>query len=143
MAGGAPLILSRAVTRLLTRDSQAGVSRGELSAIINLATRDGAISSDESSMLASLLRFREVQVEDVMTPRTVTVMAPVEATYVAGLDGRNLDLDDPAKFVEAHGLGFSDGKDFAGPGYVRFNFACPRSVVEEACDRLEGAVAAV
>jgi CBS domain containing-hemolysin-like protein len=74
------LILSRAVTRLLTRDRQAGVSRGELAAIINLATRDGAISSDESSMLASLLRFREVQVEDVMTPRTVTVMAPVEAT---------------------------------------------------------------
>lgn len=70
-------------------------------------------------------------------------MAPVEATYLAWLDVSALGLEDPAAFFESHGLGLSDGKDFAGPGFVRFNFACPRSVVAVACDRLEGAVAAV
>jgi cystathionine beta-lyase len=68
-------------------------------------------------------------------------MAPVEATYLAWLDVSALDLADPVAHFEAHGLGFSDGKEFAGRGYVRFNFGCTRSTLEEACDRLAGAVA--
>ena len=37
-------------------------------------------------------------------------------------------------------LGFSPGKDFAGPDHVRLNFGCPKSVLEEACARLAAAV---
>lgn len=74
------LVLSRTITRALTRGRTATLSRGELSTIIALASQDGAISRDESSMLSNLLRFREVQVEDVMTPRTVTFMVPAEST---------------------------------------------------------------
>jgi CBS domain containing-hemolysin-like protein len=74
------LFLSRLITRALTRGRTATLSRGELSTIITLASRDGAITRDESSMLSNLLRFREVKVEDVMTPRTVTVMAPADST---------------------------------------------------------------
>ena len=74
------LRLSRAITRALTRDQRDLLSRGELSALIAMATRDGAISTDESRLFANLLRFREVQVEDVMTPRTVTFMVPAETT---------------------------------------------------------------
>jgi len=70
-------------------------------------------------------------------------MAPVEATYLAWLDVTALGLDDPVAHFETHGLGFSDGKHFAGPGFMRFNFGCPRSTVVEACDRLARAVAAV
>jgi len=74
------LLLSRAITGLLTRGRRDLLSRGELSALIALATRDGAISTDEARLFANLLRFREVQVEDVMTPRTVTFMVPAETT---------------------------------------------------------------
>ena len=69
-------------------------------------------------------------------------MAPVEATYLAWLDVTALDLADPVAHFEEHGLGFSDGKEFAGPGYVRFNFGCSRATLEEACRRLARAVAA-
>jgi len=67
-------------------------------------------------------------------------MAQVEATYLAWLDVSSLDLEDPMAHFEAHGLGFSDGKEFAGRGYVRFNFGCTRATLAEACDRLAGAV---
>ncbi len=70
-------------------------------------------------------------------------MAPVEATYLAWLDVGGLKLDDPVAHFEAHGLGFSDGRGFSGPGYVRLNFGCTRATLEEACDRLARAVDAV
>jgi cystathionine beta-lyase len=69
-------------------------------------------------------------------------MARVEATYLAWLDVRALGLAHPVAHFEEHGLGFSDGRDFAGPGHVRFNFGCTRATLEEACRRLEKAVAA-
>jgi CBS domain containing-hemolysin-like protein len=74
------LVISRAMTRLLTRGEKSVFSRGELAAVIETAARDGTLSADESALLANLLRVKEVQVEDVMTPRTVTFMMPVTAT---------------------------------------------------------------
>jgi cystathionine beta-lyase len=90
---------------------------------------------------AYLRANRDLLVSRIAALPKVT-MAAVEATYLAWLDVRALGLDDYAIHFERHGLGFSDGKEFAGAGYVRFNFGCPRSVVAEACDRLEKAVAA-
>ena len=69
-------------------------------------------------------------------------MAPVEATYLAWLEVGSLNLQEPVAFFEDHGLGLSDGREFAGPGYVRFNFGCTRATLKEACDRLEKATAA-
>ena len=74
------LFLSRAITRALTRGRRSTVSRGELLALIESATADGVLSNDEAQLFANLLRFNEVQVEDVMTPRTVTLMLPAETT---------------------------------------------------------------
>jgi cystathionine beta-lyase len=68
-------------------------------------------------------------------------MSAVEATYLAWLDVEKLGLDNPVAHFAAYGLGFSDGKDFAGPGHVRFNFGCTRATLREACDRLGRAVA--
>ena len=67
-------------------------------------------------------------------------MATVEATYLAWLDVSSLELEDPAAFFESHGLGFSDGRAFGGPGYLRCNFGCTRATLEEACRRLAAAV---
>jgi CBS domain containing-hemolysin-like protein len=74
------LLVSRAITRLLARDRKVSFSRGDLATVIAVATKDGAISTDESRLFENLLRFREVQVEDVMTPRTVAFMLPDDAT---------------------------------------------------------------
>lgn len=67
-------------------------------------------------------------------------MNQVEATYLAWLDVRQLELEDPATFFEDAGLGMSDGRDFAGAGYMRLNFACTRSLLQEAIERLDKAV---
>ncbi|MCD8077601.1 MAG: aminotransferase class I/II-fold pyridoxal phosphate-dependent enzyme [Lachnospiraceae bacterium] len=64
-----------------------------------------------------------------------------EATYLAFADCRELGLEDPWTFFrEKAGVNFNDGRDFDAPGYVRINFACPRSQLKEALDRVETAV---
>lgn len=74
------LWVSRAVTQALTRGRKATVSRGELSAVIETATQDGVITDDEARLFANLLSLDELQVEDVMTPRTVALLLPAETT---------------------------------------------------------------
>ncbi len=74
------LVLSRLLTGLLTRGHEPTVSRRELATTIATAAEHGTISPDQSRIFENLLRFDEVRVEDVMTPRTVTVMLPADAT---------------------------------------------------------------
>ena len=77
------LVLSRQLTRLLTRGQSLSYSRGELSATIASAAEDGIISPATSQIFNNLLQFDEVRVEDVMTPRTVAFMLPSDATIEA------------------------------------------------------------
>ena len=67
-------------------------------------------------------------------------MCHVEATYLAWIDARRIDTISPARFFEAFGVGFSEGSDFGFPGYVRLNFGCRRSLLQEALQRLKRAV---
>ena len=60
---------------------------------------------------------------------------PVEATYLAWIDVRELGLLNPAAHFEAYGLGLSDGADFGAPGWLRFNFGCTRATLDEALGR--------
>ena len=62
-------------------------------------------------------------------------MSPVEATYLAWIDVRALDLAQPAAHFEAHGLGLSDGGDFGAPGWLRLNFGCTRTTLDKALQR--------
>lgn len=62
----------------------------------------------------------------------------VEATYLAWIDARELPTDDPQGFFEDAGVGLSDGRPFGGNGFVRLNFACPRSTLDRALDRMAG-----
>jgi cystathionine beta-lyase len=65
---------------------------------------------------------------------------PVESTYLAWIDARALGVADPARFFEEAGVGLSDGKPFGAPGFVRLNFACPRSLLKKALERMQAAV---
>jgi cystathionine beta-lyase len=68
-------------------------------------------------------------------------MDNVEATYLAWIDARKLDVPNPALFFERAGVGLSDGRHFQGEGYVRLNFGCPRETLLKALDRMKRAVA--
>jgi len=63
-------------------------------------------------------------------------MHHVEATYLAWIDTRQTGMKDPVKSFEEAGVGLSDGKSFGAEGFVRLNFGCPRSVLEEAFQRM-------
>jgi cystathionine beta-lyase len=74
----------------------------------------------------------------------IRIEAPIEATYLAWLNVTELDLETPAKYFEAGGVGLSDGVPFgAEPGtHVRINFGCPRSILTEGLSRMRAAVLA-
>jgi len=74
----------------------------------------------------------------------IKAMKP-EGTYLLWLDCRALNLDTQAlktlMFQQAE-VAFSEGSVFGseGEGYLRINFACPRSILEEALTRFGRAV---
>ncbi|MGD2270104.1 MAG: aminotransferase class I/II-fold pyridoxal phosphate-dependent enzyme, partial [Desulfobacterales bacterium] len=67
-------------------------------------------------------------------------MTHVEATYLAWISMHATDIQDPVTFFEKAGVGLSDGKEFGGPGFVRLNFGCPLSLLEEALQRMQSAL---
>lgn len=69
-------------------------------------------------------------------------LRPMEATYLAWLDVRELGLDAPAKFFEDAGVGLSNGNDFGTPGFLRLNFGCPRARLQEGLERMASALRA-
>jgi cystathionine beta-lyase len=64
----------------------------------------------------------------------------VEATFLAWIDVSELKLDKPREFFEKAGVGLSSGRDFGDDRFMRLNFGCPRSLVEEAVTRIRLAV---
>jgi cystathionine beta-lyase len=66
---------------------------------------------------------------------------PGEATYLAWIDARALALENPALHFEKNaGLFLSDGAYFGWPGWIRFNFGCPRARMLEGLEKLAAAL---
>ena len=109
---------------------------------LSLAASEAAFR-DESDYLPSLLsylRANHARVQEVVGSR----MVPVEATYLAWIDLSDTAVADaPGAYLESHGIGLSDGAAFAGPGFVRFNFACPRSMLDRGLERYVAAMDAL
>lgn len=67
------------------------------------------------------------------------ITAP-EGTYLAWIDLRAYNLEPaPCEYLIQHArVGLNDGAEFgqAGTGFVRLNFACPRSTLNEALERI-------
>jgi cystathionine beta-lyase len=66
-----------------------------------------------------------------------------EATYLAWLDCRESGLEDPYDFfLQKAKVALNDGKTFGqgGKGFVRLNFACPRSTLESALNKMKSAL---
>jgi CBS domain containing-hemolysin-like protein len=90
-----PLVrLSRTLTRLLAGGTeQEAVSRGEVTALVEIGQREGVIDESESRVIEGLFRFPSLRVHDVMTPRTVLAALPEDTTV-----GEAATRDDEMRF---------------------------------------------
>jgi cystathionine beta-lyase len=86
--------------------------------------------------LIEYLRGNRERVRKAIEAHPRLSMSPPAATYLAWIDARAIDEEDPAPAFEAAGLGLSDGRAFGGPGFVRLNFGCPRATLDTALARL-------
>jgi cystathionine beta-lyase len=66
-------------------------------------------------------------------------MQAPEATYLGWINIEDLELDDPEAFFLEAGVGISPGQQFMGEGYIRLNFGCPKSLLNQGLDRIEKA----
>ncbi|HOS97349.1 MAG TPA: PatB family C-S lyase [Deltaproteobacteria bacterium] len=90
--------------------------------------------------LIGYLRENRDLVESFVANSGGLSMHHVEATYLAWIDCRGIGHDDPAAFFEQAGVGLSSGADFGTPGFVRLNFGCRRSLLDEALSRMGSAL---
>jgi cysteine-S-conjugate beta-lyase len=67
-------------------------------------------------------------------------MLPLQATYLAWIDCRNSPINNMLQLLLDNGVRIIDGSLFKGEGFIRLNFACPFSVLEEAVNRIEKAI---
>ena len=67
-------------------------------------------------------------------------MKALQATYLAWINVSELSLDNPHAFFEKAGVALSPGEQFGDVDYLRLNFGCSRSLLEEAVKRMRTAV---
>lgn len=94
-------------------------------------------SEDWYQALIPYLRRNRNLVEQAIAEIPVLSMDHVEATYLAWIDARQLNVEKPTKFFEEAGVGLSNGKDFDGDGFVRLNFGCPREILLQGLERMK------
>jgi cystathionine beta-lyase len=93
-------------------------------------------SDDWHAALLDYLRGNRTLVMDALGTMPGLQATCGEATYLTWIDARSTGLDDPAKFFEEAGVGLSDGAEFDAPGFLRLNFGCPRSLLEQGLERM-------
>lgn len=117
--------------------------------LMGLAAMTAAYREGEP-WLAALMDYLAGNLELALTTlaaRTPDVVCPrPESTYLLWLDCRGLKWSDRelnARLIDA-GLGLTPGSQFGpeGSGYMRLNFALPRSRLQQALELLEAALSA-
>ncbi|EMR00865.1 CNNM domain-containing protein [Cesiribacter andamanensis] len=85
------VLLSNGITRLLGGSAHGmAVSREELSAMADIGHQEGVFAENEMRIIKNLIAFQKVQVRDVMTPRTVVVMANSELSLKEAFANKQL-----------------------------------------------------
>jgi CBS domain containing-hemolysin-like protein len=77
-----PLVwVSQIITRKLKKDkSQSVFSRSEFLAMAEIGVTEGAVEQQDSEIIGNLLRLETGQTRDILTPRTVVMLASEEQT---------------------------------------------------------------
>ena len=92
-------------------------------------------------LVAYLKSNRDTLVDFITTRCPGLSVAPGEATYLAWIDARGMGVENPAQhFEKKAGLFLSDGAFFGWPGWIRFNFGCPRARMLEGLEKLAAAL---
>ncbi len=75
--------VSQLITKNLKKDKDKSVfSKADLAAMTHAGEESGVLAQSESTIIKNLLRFEEVSVRDIMTPRTVMVKADETTTLM-------------------------------------------------------------
>lgn len=92
--------------------------------------------------LLAYLRGNRAELDSFVARRMPSLqVVPGEATYLAWLDARGMGVDNPAlHFEKKAGLFLSDGAFFGWPGWIRFNFGCPRARMLEGLEKMAKAL---
>jgi cystathionine beta-lyase len=141
--GCAFAVISEKNLRKRFKEAMAGIVPG-----VNVLGYTAALAafkdcSDWQAALLEYLRVNRNTVEQAVGRMPPLSMAPVEATYLAWIDMRAAGMKNPSAFFKDAGVGLQDGIEFGAPGFVRLNFGCPRSLLEEAMNRMASAMADV
>lgn len=106
------------------------------------AYREGAEWLDQ--LLVYLKGNRDFLVDWIRQEIPSLKVSPPEGTYLAWIDCRGAGLGKKASefFLKKGKLGLNDGGAFGkgGDGFVRLNFACPRSTLVEGLNRMKTAL---
>jgi len=98
--------------------------------------------------LDALLRYlegnRDLVVDYVSTHTPQLRLVRPEGTYLAWIDCRSAGLPEPPKdfFLSRGRVAFNAGTDFGpeGEGFIRLNFGCPRQLLLDGLQRIQGAL---
>lgn len=82
-------------------------------------------------LLAYLRGNRDYFTAEIAKIPGLKLLAP-QATFLAWIDASGLGVENPQKHFEDLGIGPSAGVDFGDKNFVRINFGCPRSQLEQA-----------
>jgi len=81
------IILSKFITRILNKKKGSAVlSRAEFQAMAEIGVQEGIFKKEESQILMNLMKFNNIVVKSIMTPRTVVVSASEQETVRSFLE---------------------------------------------------------
>lgn len=124
---------------LRTRFSRSGQGIVPWANVTGLVATEAAFTLCDEWHQAQLayLRGNLAYVENQIKQIDGLRMLKVEATFLAWIDASGLGVENPQEYFESCGVGPSPGADFGDKQFVRINFACPRSTLEQAFARLK------
>lgn len=75
------VIVSSVLTKVLSRDKkELTTSREEISALASIGTQEGIFADKENKIIQNLIKLKNINIEEIMTPRIVVVLANEEMT---------------------------------------------------------------
>ncbi|UYG08313.1 CNNM domain-containing protein [Halomonas sp. M4R1S46] len=72
--------LSERITRRIGKDAPETDMRGEIKALAQIGLEEEALDADETRVITNILNLHDIRVNDVMTPRTVSVTVKPQMT---------------------------------------------------------------
>ena len=91
------------------------------------------------ALIEYLKKNKQILIEGINEVEGLSLTGP-EASYLAWIDCREAKLLSPSEFmIQQAKVGVHDGEWFGNKDYVRLNFGCPRSVLEDSIARIQKA----